>query len=364
MTTEPIETTSVAVREAEQVVGRYDEMTVDELVARADKITEIQKRVMKEDVHYGRIPGTDGKKTLLKPGAETLMKAFKLRPLPVILRETIEGTFIQYVVRVDLFAQVDGTEIASGIGECNSGETKYMRAGGRTCPECGADAVIKGREEYGGGWLCFKKKDGCGAKWSDGTDQAEFFETHKPERQPNENVFDLVNTILKMAKKRALIDAVLSGTAASDSFTQDVGDTDDDPPTKTPPPRTEPRRDRYATQPPAQAKKPAKSVDPAEVKKATAQDLHLMGEVRGRAPYDAPHSFMVVAAKGRGGQVFEETVYYSPEASADLWDQAEAGTTIDMAARRQKDGTFLCTRINRVIPAPALATEDSEDDGA
>jgi hypothetical protein len=34
------------------------------------------------------------------------------------------------------------------------------------CPACGAfDAVIKGKEEYGGGWVCYKKKDGCGNKW-------------------------------------------------------------------------------------------------------------------------------------------------------------------------------------------------------
>jgi hypothetical protein len=35
---------------------------------------------------------------------------------------------------------------------------------------------------------------------------------------------DLANTILKMAKKRALIDAVLTATAASDIFTQDIED--------------------------------------------------------------------------------------------------------------------------------------------
>lgn len=35
------------------------------------------------------------------------------------------------------------------------------------CPECKkTDAVIKGKAEYGGGYLCFKKKGGCGAKWA------------------------------------------------------------------------------------------------------------------------------------------------------------------------------------------------------
>ncbi len=37
----------------------------------------------------------------------------------------------------------------------------------RKCPQCGKEAIIKGKEEYGGGWLCFKKKGGCGAKFDD-----------------------------------------------------------------------------------------------------------------------------------------------------------------------------------------------------
>jgi len=35
------------------------------------------------------------------------------------------------------------------------------------CPECAVPAIIKGKEEYGGGWLCYKKKGGCGAKFKD-----------------------------------------------------------------------------------------------------------------------------------------------------------------------------------------------------
>ena len=34
----------------------------------------------------------------------------------------------------------------------------------------------------------------------------------------------MYNTVLKMAKKRALVDAVLTATAASDIFTQDLED--------------------------------------------------------------------------------------------------------------------------------------------
>jgi hypothetical protein len=35
------------------------------------------------------------------------------------------------------------------------------------CPVCGVvGAIIKGKPEYGGGWLCFQKKGGCGAKFA------------------------------------------------------------------------------------------------------------------------------------------------------------------------------------------------------
>ena len=35
------------------------------------------------------------------------------------------------------------------------------------CPDCGKDAIIKGKEEYGGGWLCYKAKGGCGSKFAE-----------------------------------------------------------------------------------------------------------------------------------------------------------------------------------------------------
>ena len=41
-------------------------------------------------------------------------------------------------------------------------------------------------------------------------------------REPIPNPADVLNTVLKMAKKRALVDAVLSATGASDIFTQDL----------------------------------------------------------------------------------------------------------------------------------------------
>lgn len=64
-----------------------------------------------------------------------------------------------------------GYEIKRGIASKEEMEkTERMATPEQTdamkCPDCGeTKAVIKGKAEYGGGYLCFKKKGGCGAKW-------------------------------------------------------------------------------------------------------------------------------------------------------------------------------------------------------
>jgi hypothetical protein len=121
---------------------------------------------------------------------------------------------------------------------CTTREKKYaVRKQERVCPECGKPAVIKGKAEYGGGWLCFKKKDGCGAKWSDGNPAIEGQSVGEVE---NPDLPDLWNTVVKMAEKRARVDAVLAVTGASALFTQDVEDTPAPEPTPAPVPTPPP----------------------------------------------------------------------------------------------------------------------------
>jgi hypothetical protein len=82
-------------------------------------------------------------------------------------------------------------------------------------------AVIKGKAEFGGGWLCWKKRGGCGAKFPDGAQEIEQQEVGEID---NPDLPDLWNTVVKMAEKRARVDAVLAVTGASALFTQDVED--------------------------------------------------------------------------------------------------------------------------------------------
>jgi hypothetical protein len=128
--------------------------------------------------------------------------------------------FFYYLYRCQLYR--GDLLVAEADASCNSRETKYRyREAQRICPVCGQSAIIKGKEEYGGGWICFKKKGGCGAKFSTGDAS---IESQTVGRIFNPDIADQVNTIQKMSQKRALVAATLLAVNASEFFTQDVED--------------------------------------------------------------------------------------------------------------------------------------------
>lgn len=200
-----------------ELANRDGEWSVAQIIDQKRKVVEIMQAVMKPEEHYGVIPGAK-KPSLWKPGAETLCLTFRLDPEYEIMKATEEQTLISFTVRCVLNHINTGNRVASGLGSCNSREEKYKRVAPKLCPKCSKPAIIKGKEEYGGGWVCYKKKDGCGASYKDGDKAIE------GQSSGIADPADLHNTILKMACKRALIAAVLNGTAASDCFAQDLED--------------------------------------------------------------------------------------------------------------------------------------------
>ncbi len=139
-----------------------------ELVARLDVIRQAAAEAMKENVDFGVIPGTD-KPTLLKPGAEKLGVLFQLDVQLACRKTWGPGDHLTVEARATVFHAPTGARVGYGEGLCSTREKKYgKRQQQRTCPTCGKDAIIKGKVEYGGGWLCFKKRGGCGAKFIDG----------------------------------------------------------------------------------------------------------------------------------------------------------------------------------------------------
>lgn len=171
-------------------------LTVAEVRSNVNLIQEVMKSVMKKDVHYGVVPGCGMKPTLLKPGAEKIMATFKLSADPVI-DDLSNSDCVKYriTVKLNTFA---GVFVGSGIGECSSDEEKFKWR----------KAIGKEFDET--------PEDRRRSKWANGK------EGPYQLSQVRTNPADLANTVLKMAKKRALVDAVLTATAASDIFNQDI----------------------------------------------------------------------------------------------------------------------------------------------
>jgi hypothetical protein len=211
-------------------IAAQDELSIEQLVGMVGKVQEAMRRVMRSGEDYGVIPGTGSKPTLLKPGAEKLCMLFRLSP-ELSVEEEREGDHRTYRVTCDLKHIGTGRLFARAVGSCSTRESKYAwRKAGRKCPKCGAESIIKGKAEYGGGFLCFAKKGGCGAKFAD-HDPAITSQTEG--RVENPDLPDTWNTVLKMASKRATVAAVLLGTGASAIFTQDVEDFRDETPAPT-----------------------------------------------------------------------------------------------------------------------------------
>lgn len=145
-----------------------ESLNVNDMDRCLGKITAFQSVIQKKLTSghdYGVVPGTS-KPTLLKPGAEKILMLMGLSTEYSIVDSTrdFEQGFFQYQIRCRIYR--DGVAITEGFGACNTRERKYAR----------------------------------------------------------QNPYDIDNTVLKMAKKRAMVDATLLVASLSDIFTQDLED--------------------------------------------------------------------------------------------------------------------------------------------
>ena len=196
-------------------------LTVEQVLGQVALIQRIMTAAMKEGEHYGRIPGCGDKPTLLKAGAEKLCLLFRLAPAYNVNERQLERGHREYRVMTTLTSITTGVTIGQGVGCCSNMEAKYrFRAGAaeiteRAVPrvywEIRQDDPAKAQELIGGKGFTVKKVDGQGWMIAKSGEKAE-----------TDNPADHYNTVLKMAKKRALVDAVLTTTAASDIFAQDL----------------------------------------------------------------------------------------------------------------------------------------------
>lgn len=213
---------------------------------------------LKKGLDVGVIPGTGDKPTLLKPGAEKIAKLLNCFDQYEIVSATEDWDkpLFRYLIRCTLIEMSTGTSVSSGLGECNSWESKYRW---RWVPEAQIpaalnkdslqkrdgkkklfefDFAIEKRETTGNygkpeaHWAAFDAaiQNGTAVRVERETKSKKKFWGHEITigetyfRIPNPDVFDQINTILKMAKKRAMVDAALSAGRLSDLFTQDLED--------------------------------------------------------------------------------------------------------------------------------------------
>ena len=204
---------------------------VRDIKAQVNLIQRVMKDVMIPGEHYGKIPGCGDKPTLRKSGAEKIMMTFRLSNDAVIEKTELPNGHREYMVTVTLYSPA-GQRLGTGVGSCSTMEGKYRfrAADGETTgivipksywevkKERPADAQALLKELAGKAGL---GGDRYGARKNDA---GQWVITVSGGRVEHDNPADHYNTALKMAKKRALVDAVLTTTAASDIFTQDVED--------------------------------------------------------------------------------------------------------------------------------------------
>jgi len=174
-------------------------LTPNQLVAQRNAVIEAMQKVMKQDVDYGIIPGTP-KPTLYKPGSEKILSMFHLAVEPRV-EDLSTPDCIRYRVFVTVTHAPSGVVLGTGIGEASSAEAKYQWRAVVCDEEWNETPEDRKRTKW--------KKGGSGAY---------------SVRQVRADMEDVANTVLKMAKKRAQIDATLTCTAASDMFSQDIED--------------------------------------------------------------------------------------------------------------------------------------------
>lgn len=210
------------------------ELTPEAIVNQVRTIQSLMGSVMKIEEHYGTIPGCK-KPSLFKSGAEKLSLMFRLAPEYVINQTEMPNGHRDIAVTCNIKHIGSGAFLGSGVGSCSTMESKYRWRAGKlpdTPTEFDVPKAYWDKKKAGASPADLSEMLGqvVGEPGKYGTKKIdEQWKIVKrgegsEEREENKDIADQYNTVLKMAKKRAHVDAILTVTAASDIFTQDVED--------------------------------------------------------------------------------------------------------------------------------------------
>lgn len=158
---------------SQEVLPADFEDRIEKIKIQNKGLMKIMSELLEEGVDYGRIPGVK-KLVLYLSGAQQLGLIFNFAPEFVIMDSVTDFSkdpvYVSYEVKCLLSNRETGIFMGEGVGSCNSYERKYR---------------------------------------------------YYKDKIENKDLLDKQNTYLKMAKKRAYVDAILNVTGASRLFTQD-----------------------------------------------------------------------------------------------------------------------------------------------
>lgn len=158
----------------------------DQKVARIRAEIELSdalvEKVLEPGIDYGLHPGTNSQ-ALKDPGANTIINAFGCYPKAEVLYREVSEVRISYVIDIALISRDDGLVKSTGCGACTTQETRY------------GYRWVTDPEAYGYDRESLKKRT---------RDNREQYRIVNPEWS------ELENTILKMARKRAEVDAAMA----------------------------------------------------------------------------------------------------------------------------------------------------------
>lgn len=223
-----------ATRQGMAMVPRtYDamELDIEALIFRREKVQELMSRVLKDGVHFGKLPGID-RPCLFKPGAEALAFTFRFTPRYELKTTNFDNCHREVETRCSLYAS-DGSLLGDATAIASTMEAKYRWRKQYNEEDVGLVPKeywdidrdnVKARatllvEKYGPGKYATRKIENAWHIMKRIGDDT---------RTENPDIADTWNTVAKMSQKRAFLAVVLAACGVSDMFTQDAEDGEDE----------------------------------------------------------------------------------------------------------------------------------------
>jgi hypothetical protein len=175
---------SLALQSGGTALAEARQLSPSDVIARIDAVKTIMANIMLPGIHYGKIEGCGERPCLSKAGAEMLAMTFRLCPEIAFEVKELGDSHREYIATCSLRNISTGVVWAQGLGSCSTLEKKY-------------------RYRY---------------EWHNNIKT----------KVENKDLAEVYNTCLKMAKKRAQVDATLTALSCSHLFTQDLEDYKED----------------------------------------------------------------------------------------------------------------------------------------